>query len=467
MTNTASQPGITAPSGEPIPMRFTDYRVPDPGIRSLFYLEARWESWLQVEAALARAQAKLGIVPAEAAEAITTKSTLAALDIPAIHRGIAATSHPLMALITELSKATGEQHGGWVHWGATTQNITQTGDLLQIKKAHLILLDQLQQTLAAAARLARRGASAVMAGRTHSQQAVPITFGFKVAVWIDELLRHHERLRQLETRMFNAMAGGAVGSFASLGNDGPEVQQLLSEDLGLGSMRIPSRGIADHFAEYVAVLALLAATGGRIAGEIYTLMRPEIGEVQEASPAGTVGSSTMPHKQNPQLSQDCTTISAQIRSLLPLAMEAMLHDQEVNGANTAMMDDALSRAIILSGDLLARLTLILTELEIDEDRMRTNLKITHGLVSSEAVMLSLGHAIGRQYAHDVVYESAQEAIRTHRQFGEVLRANPTVTAHLTKLQIERLLDPLNHVGLCQEIALEAAARADSIGMLIR
>lgn len=305
-----------------------------------------------------------------------------------------------------------------------------------------------------------------MAGRTHSQQAVPITFGFKVAVWIDELLRHHERLRQLETRLFNAMAGGAVGSFASLGNDGPEVQQLAFQDLGLGSMRIPSRGIADQFAEYVAVLALLAATGGRISGEIYTLMRPEIGEVREASPPGTVGSSTMPHKQNPQLSQDCTTISAQIRSLLPLAMEAMLHDQEVNGANTAIMDDALARAVILSGDLLARLTLILTELEIDEHRMRANLEITHGLVSSEAVMLSLGHAIGRQHAHDVVYESAQEAIRTHWQFGEVLAANPTVTAHLTKLEIEGLLDPLNHVGLCQEIALEAAARADSIGMRI-
>jgi 3-carboxy-cis,cis-muconate cycloisomerase len=304
-----------------------------------------------------------------------------------------------------------------------------------------------------------------MAGRTHSQQAVPITFGFKVAVWIDELLRHHERLRQLESRLFNAMAGGAVGSFASLGNDGPEVQQLLAQDLGLGSMRIPSRGIADQFAEYVAVLALLAATGGRIAGEIYTLMRPEIAEVREASPQGTVGSSTMPHKQNPQLSQDCITISAQIRSLPSLALEAMLHDQEVNGANTAMMDDALARAVMLSGDLLARLTLILTELEIDENRMRSNLEITHGLVSSEAIMLFLGHAIGRQHAHDVVYESAQEAIRTRRQFGEVLSTDPKVTAHLTKLEMQDLLDPLYHVGLCQEIALEAATRADSIALL--
>jgi adenylosuccinate lyase len=442
-----------------MPVRFTDYRVQDPGIRELFALEARWESWLQVEAALAHAQSRLGIVPSEAAVEITAKASLACLNVESIRRGIAATSHPLMALITELSRAAGKSHGGWVHWGATTQNITQTGDVLQIKKAHTILLGQLGEVLAAAAALARKSASSVMAGRTHSQQAVPITFGFKVAVWIDELLRHQERLAQLEPRLFNAMAGGAVGSFASLGQDGPEVQRLMAEVLGLGSMQIPSRGICDQFAEYVTVLALLAATGGRIAGEIYNLMRPEIGEAREASPEGTVGSSTMPHKQNPQLTQDVLTISAQMRSHVPLALEAMLQDQEVNGANSAMMDHALSQSVILAGDMLARLQLILSHLEIDTGRMRTNLEITHGLISSEAVMLSLGHTIGRQHAHDVVYESAHEAIRTGRQFGDVLGSDPAVTAHLTRQEINKLLDPLNHVGLCTEMALDAAQRA--------
>lgn len=457
----ASIPGTSTaiPDSDAMPVRFTDYRVQDPGIRRLFDLETRWESWLQVEAALARAQAQLGIIPVGAAEDIEAKASLACLDRAAIRHGIAATSHPLMALITELSRAAGDTHGGWVHWGATTQNITQTGDVLQLKKAHRILLGQLRGVLAAAADLARKGASTVMAGRTHSQQAVPITFGFKVAVWIDELLRHQERLVQLEARIFNAMAGGAVGSFASLGQDGPEVQRLMARDLGLGSMRIPSRGIGDQFAEYVTVLAILAATGGRIAGEIYNLMRPEIGEAREASPEGTVGSSTMPHKQNPQLSQDVITISAQIRSHVPLALEAMLQDQEVNGANTAMMDDALSRSVILTGDMLARLQLILSQLEVDEERMRANLEITHGLISSEAVMLSLGHTIGRQHAHDVVYESAHEAIRTGRQFGDVLRTDPAVTAHLDREEITKLLDPLSHVGLCQEMAIDAAQRA--------
>lgn len=442
--------------------RFTDFRVPDPEIRGLFELEARWESWLQVEAALARAQARLGIVPLESAERITAVASLSCVDVDAIYRGIAATSHPLMALITELSTVAGEDHGGWVHWGATTQNITQTGDVLQLKKAHRILLAQLSGVLAAAASLARRGSAAVMAGRTHSQQAVPITFGFKVAVWIDELLRHHERLTALEPRVFNAMAGGAVGSFASLGPDGPEVQRLMAEELGLDSMRIPSRGIGDQFAEYVAVLAIMAATGGRIAGDIYNLGRPEIAEAWEASPDGTVGSSTMPHKQNPQLCQDVLTISAQIRACVPLALDGMLQDQEVNGANTGMMDDALFRSVSLTGDLLARLGLVLGGLGFDEQRMRCNLEITHGLVSSEAVMLSLGHTIGRQHAHDVVYDSAQEAIRSGRQFADVLAADPTVKAHLSRTEIEKLLDPLNHVGLCREIALDAAERAEAV-----
>ncbi|MCD4851736.1 adenylosuccinate lyase family protein [Arthrobacter sp. AK01] len=460
--DSTSLPTAYSDTGD-MPVRFTDYRVPDPGIRDLFTLEARWESWLHVEAALAGAQARLGIIPTGAATEIAAQAHLSSLDVVSIRRGIAATSHPLMALITELSRATGEEHGGWVHWGATTQNITQSGDVLQLKQAHVILTGQLQTVLSAAAALARKGATAVMAGRTHSQQAVPITFGFKVAVWIDELLRHQERLAQLEPRVFTAMAGGAVGSFASLGRKGPEVQRLMAADLGLGSMRIPSRGIGDQFAEYVTVLALLAATGGRIAGEIYNLMRPEIAEAREASPGGTVGSSTMPHKQNPQLSQDVLTISAQIRANVPLALEAMLQDQEVNGANTAMMDDALSRSVILTGDMLARLHIILSQLDIDEERMRANLEITHGLISSEAVMLSLGHVIGRQHAHDVVYESAQEAIRTGRQFGDVVRNDPAVTAHLGPEQIDELLDPLNHVGLCHDMALEAAGRAEKSG----
>ena len=234
-----------------------------------------------------------------------------------------------MALIVELSEAAGEPHGGWVHWGATTQNIMQTGDVLVLRDAHRRLLDLLAGVLGAAADLAERGADMVMAGRTHGQHAVPITFGFKVAVWIDELARHVTRLRRAADHAFVAMTGGAVGTFASLGSAGPTVQAGVAQRLGLRPMTVPARSIADPFAEYVCALGMLASTSGKIAHEVFLLMKTEVVEVREPAPPATVGSSTISHKRNPQLSQDVLTISAQIRSLVLLSLEGCTRSTRV------------------------------------------------------------------------------------------------------------------------------------------
>ncbi len=260
--------------------RFTDARVPDPGVRALFARPHRWQCWLDVEAALAAAEAECGVIPAAAAPAIRSAARLADLDTGRIERGIDETSHPLMALITELSMAAGE-HGGWVHWGATTQNITQTGDVLVLREAHHRILRLLAGVLIAAADLAERTAGLLAAGRTHGQHAVPITFGFKPAGWIDELDRHVTRLRSAEPRVFTAMTGGAAGTFAALGPAGPRVQEAVAARLGLTPMAVPSRAIADSFAEYVCLLGLLGATGTRIAHEVYQLMKTELAEASE------------------------------------------------------------------------------------------------------------------------------------------------------------------------------------------
>ena len=182
--------------------------------------------------------------------------------------------------------------------------------------------------LSAAADLAVHTAGMLAAGRTHGQHAVPITFGFKPAGWIDELDRHVTQLRSAEGRVFTAMTGGAAGTFASLGQAGPQVQDAVAARLGLTPMAVPSRAIADSFAEYVCILGLLGATGTRVALEVYQLMKNELGEAGEPAPPGTVGSSTMPRKRNPQLSDDCITIGAQLRALVPLALEGMPHDHE-------------------------------------------------------------------------------------------------------------------------------------------
>ena len=278
----------------------TAARVSDPGIRALFRQENRFQAWLDVEAALAEAQAELGIIPETAAPAIRAASRYDLLDRARLDEGFARTGHPIVPLVWELSRVVGEPHGGWVHWGATTQNIVQTGDLLVMREAHRVFLRLIGDALAAAADLAEKGADMVIAARTNGQHAVPATFGFKVAVWIDELIRHTERLQQAAPRIFVAMLGGGAGTYASLGADGPKVQQGIGRRLGFGSMTVPARTIGDHLAENICVLGLLAATCGKIGREIYTLMKTEFGEVEEPVPPGTVGSSTMPQSATPR-----------------------------------------------------------------------------------------------------------------------------------------------------------------------
>jgi 3-carboxy-cis,cis-muconate cycloisomerase len=445
----------------------TAARVSDPGIRALYRLENRWQAWLDVEAALARAQAELGIIPHEAAEAIAAAARYELLDRARLDEGFARTGHTIVPLVWELSRVTGEKHGGWVHWGATTQNITQTGDLLVLRQAHGIFLNLIADALDAAASLAERGAEMPIAGRTHGQHAVPATFGYKVAVWVDELIRHVERLRQAAPRIFVAMLGGGAGTFASLGEMGPKVQAAIGRQLGFGSMTVPSRVILDHLAENICLLGMLAASCGRIGREIYTLMKTEFGEVEEPVPPGTVGSSTMPQKRNPKLCQDIIAAAAEIRAIVPLALEAMQTEHEADRTTSLMMDSAESRACVATGDMLSRLVEIFRGLKLDPERMRANLDLGGGLIMAEAVMLDLGQAIGRQHAHDVVYDAAMEAATARKSFGDLLATAPRVTAHLDKKAIEKLLDPTAYTGLCAQMAREAAVRARATAQEIR
>jgi adenylosuccinate lyase len=440
----------------------TATRVSDPGIRALYRLENRWQAWLDVEVALAQAQAELGIIPAAAADAIAKAARLELLDRARIDEGFARTGHTIVPLVWELSRVVGDPHGGWVHWGATTQNITQTGDLLVLRQAHKIFLRLIGDALAAAADLAERGADMPMAGRTHGQHAVPATFGFKVAVWIDEISRHVERFQQAAPRIFVAMLGGAAGTFASLGAQGPAVQAGIGRHLGMTPMSVPARVIADHLAENICLLGMLAATCGKIGREIYTLMKTEFGEVEEPVPPGTVGSSTMPQKRNPKLCQDIIAAAAEIRTTVPLALEAMMTEHEADRTTSLMFDAAEARACVAAGDMLSRLVEVLRGLRLDAARMRANLDLGGGLIMAEAVMLDLGKTIGRQHAHDVVYDAAQTAFVEGKPFGALLSADRRVTAHLNAAAVAALLDPTAYTGLCADMARDAAKRARAV-----
>jgi len=435
--------------------RFTSARVPDSGIQGLLRTEERWQAWLEIEAALALTQAEFGTIPRDAAEAIRSACRVDRLDLARIREGIARTSHPLMPLIVELSRVVGPPYGGWVHWGATTQNITQTGDVLVLRKVHRVILGQLGRIMSGLANLADRSAEMVMAGRTHGQHAVPITLGFKVASWIDEIGRHITRMCEAEPRLFVTLMGGAAGTFASLGDRAPELQAGIAKRLGLSPMPVPARSIVDHFAEFSCILGLLGATCGKIGREIYTLMKTEYGELEEPVPAGTVGSSTMPHKRNPQLCQDIFSMSSEIRALVPLALEAVQSEHEADHCPGTEFE-AITRASLLTGEVLARIHLIVVGLRLNPERMRSNLDLSGGMISSEAIMLELGKTIGRQHAHNVVYEWAQASASNGQSFPELLASDPRVIAHLSPNAINSLLDPTSHTGFSAKIAHQQA-----------
>jgi 3-carboxy-cis,cis-muconate cycloisomerase len=428
----------------------------------LFTGRAKRARWLDVEAALARSEARAGIVPAAAAEEITAAADLDRLDYERIMVGEAEAGHVMVPLIAELARVAGPDAGGWVHWGATTQNIQQTGDTVGIREAQRRLRARLVTVILTLADLAEEHAESPMAGRTHWQHAVPITFGYKCAVWADVMARHLERMDELAPRLFVSMTAGAAGTFASLGERGPDVQAGVAAELGLTPMSVSSRSIVDHFAEFVSVLALTCASAASIAEEVARLMSIEFGELSEPVPAGDVGSSTMPQKRNPKLCSRIVTDAAQARALVPLALEAMIQSHEVDGARSAMMDRAVEQSAVLADSVLGTLGRLLAGLEVFPARMRANLDLTDGLITAEAVMMRLADAVGRQIAHTVVHHAAQRTVREGVSFQQALAEDPEVATRLDEAEMADLLDPLHHIGLSAQIARTTAERVRTV-----
>ena len=425
----------------------------------IFEERSVFQSYLDVEVALAKAQAKIGVIPEWAADIITEKAQIENINMDAVHEGLLKTGHPLVPLIWELDRVCGEKAGGYIHWGATTQNITQTGKLLLVKQCHDFYIKQLKQLLLTLAELADRTKDYALPGRTHGQHAVPATFGYKVAVWIDELSRHLNRLKGCEERVFVTMLGGGAGTMASVGKEGIETQNLMAEILGMGSMSMPSRVIGDHITEYVTILGLISATSSKMAREVYTMMKQEFGELEEPISEGSVGSSTMPQKRNPKRSNQIVASAAEVRTLVSLSLESMQTEHEADSALESMSTRALYGSCQLVGNILILLNELFSNIQVFPDRMRKNLDLSGGLIMSERVMLELGKKIGRQKAHDAVYEAAQKSVNQVRPFTETLAEEPEVVKILNEEQIADLLNPEQYTGLCSYFAEVFAEKA--------
>lgn len=427
-------------------------------LRQLFSNQNLLQCWLDVEAALARAEAEVGLIPQEAAAEITAKAQAHLLDIEALKHGIDQTTHELVPVVRQLAALCRGDAGRYVHWGATTQDITDTGLVLQLKAAHAIILRDLQILADTLRALARRERDTLLAGRTHGQHGPPITFGFKVAVWLAEVQRHIVRMEECRPRVLVGQFAGAVGTLASVGEQGFQIQRLMMADLGLNVPEIGWHPARDGLAEFVSVLALVAATMGKIAHEIILLQKTEVAEVEEPNPPGKVGSSTMPHKRNPMMCEGILAEARLVRGLLPTILSAVESEHERDWTAVHLEWACLPEAAILAGGAVAHTLNVIKGLKVNRSRMRANVDAVHGLSLSEAVMLQLGNYLGRQVAHDVVYEASMAAVEQNRPLRELLLEDSRVTAHLSAAEIDALLRPEAYTGLAGQFVDRVAGK---------
>jgi 3-carboxy-cis,cis-muconate cycloisomerase len=430
-----------------------------PEAAALFDDRARLQGMLDFEAALARAEAKVGLIPSEAAEEITAKADVARFDLAAIGEGTELVGYPIVPLVKALSEACAGDAGRWVHWGATTQDIIDTALVLQLQGALDLIRADLDGTQAALSDLARRYRDTPMAGRTHAQHALPITFGFKCALWLAPLQRHFERLARLRREIAVVQFGGAVGTLASLGADGIRVMEALAAELGLRAPPIAWHVGRDGLAEALSFLGLLTGSLAKIATDVALLMQAEIGEVAEPYQEGRGGSSTMPQKRNPIACEFILACAKNVRELVPVMLDAMVQDHERATGPWHAEWIALPQAFALTAGALHHARAMLEGLIVDPDRMRRNLDITRGMISAEAVMMALAPHVGREDAHHLVAAACDRALAHERHLLEELQADAAVTAHLPPQRLAELLDPRNYTGLAGAFVDRVLARA--------
>jgi adenylosuccinate lyase len=434
-------------------------------LRSIFSEETRVQKWFDYEAALALSQAELGIIPEAAAREIAAKAKVGNVDLEKIGEGVRVTKHPLVPALRALQAVCAGDHGEYVHFGPTTQDVLDTGMMLQIKAAHAIFLRNLRDIGRELYRLADQHKATPMAGRTHGVQALPITFGHKAAIWLAEMGRNHQRLIQLQDRVFVGGMTGAVGTQASFGPQAFELDNKVMARLGLGVAEIGWQTARDRFVEYVSVLGLIGGGLGKIAHEIIILAHTEIDELAEPFNEGKVGSSTMPHKRNPVVAEGVLAVARALRYTVALAHESLLVEHERDASIWRFEWKALPEACLMTGAILAQMKTILAGLEVHADRMRKNLDTLGGLLLSERVMFALAGKLGKQTAHDVVYHAAMQSVEQGVTFESTLMQNPDVKGALGSSELKALFDPTTYVGLAPEIVERVLAETRASGWL--
>jgi 3-carboxy-cis,cis-muconate cycloisomerase len=445
------------PSPEGLVQNLSQHQIPhllDPlftteEIREIFSDRRQLQGMLDFEAALARALTRAGVAPAGIVSPIVVqcKADLFAFDELAREAALAGNvAIPLVKALTAAVAKSDEKAAGFVHWGATSQDAMDSGLVLQLRDAIDSIARALDKLSVALARAADAHRSALLAGRTWLQQASPMTFGLKVAGWLDAVHRHRARLAETRKNISVLQFGGAVGNLAALAVNGPAVSQALADELRLELPIIPWHTHRDRLAEVATTLGLLVGTLGRIARDISLMAQTEVGEVQEPAVAGKGGSSTLPHKRNPVGCAVVLSAAVRVPGLVSTMLSAMVQEHERGLGGWHAEWETLPEIFSLAAGALSHMIQIVEGMEVHKEKMAENLAETQGLILAEAVAVALAQKLGRMPAHKLVEKCSRQALETKQSLRDVLLQDKEVRVHLSPSEIDKLLDPKHYMG---------------------
>src|SRR6202171_1641551 len=420
-------------------------------MRRVFSDENRIQKYLDFEAGLARAQARLGIIPQNACDEILEHCNVEELDLAKVKSQTERIGYPVLPVVQQLVALCRDGLGEWCHWGATTQDITDSATIMQIREALALVEAEIVGISDALAGVARKYRAPPRGARSNLQQAVPITFGYKMATILAAFERHKQRLAELRARVMVFEFGGAAGTLSSLGRDGLKVQVELAKELDLAQPEIAWHTVRDRIAEVGCFLGLVTGTCGKIALDVKLMMQTEVEEVYEPFHEGRGSSSTMPQKRNPISSVYITALTSVVRQHVAALLDAMVEDHERATGPWEIEWIVLPEIFALSAGALAQTRFVLSGLQVDEKKMRANLDITRGLIVSEAVMMGLGPHLGRQYAHDLVYDICRKVIATGRPLLDLLAEDKEIAKHMNRAELAQPVDPANYLGVAGEM----------------
>lgn len=413
---------------------------------AIFSPEAHVQQMLVFEAALARAEARAGVIPFEAAEAIASRCRVELFDVETLYREAALAGTPVIPLVRMLTAQVESSSRRFVHWGATSQDAIDTALVLQMREGLSLLGTDSEDICASCARLAELYRHTLMVGRTLMQQALPITFGLKAARWLALITRQAEALRAHSQHTLAVQFGGAAGTLASLGERGPSVAQFLAEELRLPLPDLPWHTERDRVAEIAATLGIVAGAMARIAGDIILLAQTEVGEVMEASAPGKGGSSAMPNKRNPVDAINAVASARLALGVVPVIFSALPQEHERAAGGWQAEWTAIPNLFECTASAVARVRAAVAGLQIDPERMHTNLELTHGLIMAEALSMALATHLGKSEAHRLVEKFAQQVTQAGRSLLQVAQADPQVNAVLRPEELALALDPSCYLG---------------------